>query len=222
MQTPLHPKFIQHTNYAKYIKALESLIYHIYRQKRQGKLYNLFMQEIQSEEGEIWLQNIIKAIKSSIKLLKKSNIRSCKKDFEKLKNTYLNLSGIYEKLIPLALGIIIILKGQGDADFHELNKRRLADIINKINSKYSKFKILTSGFNKTIRNAIAHSNIKHTITKNQLTFYSHKKNIDLPYSQFLSQTQDLFSLVLALLNLINIYACCIFQLLLKEQEKSIK
>jgi len=134
------------------------------------------------------------------KELQKSRKHFTKKQAQNDIGIYDKLAGQFEKCIAVAAGVISIINGQV-TDYSRIRKRKLASNMDKVAK--SKYSILITGFEKIIRNALAHKSWFVNPLEGNIKFYDPISNDSLTpsYKEIRKKTQELSALVIALYRL---------------------
>jgi len=88
-----------------------------------------------------------------------------------------SVNGQYEKIIALIATLIRILRTDASYKYENARKRRAYDNIRYI-EKHG-WKSLVSGFNRNLRNALAHKTYKVDVIRETVDFYDINKTITL-------------------------------------------
>lgn len=114
---------------------------------------------------------------------------------ERLVETYRELSGLYEKGIRVAAGMMEVLKRR-DVAYAQLATRPLALNVNRVSSTYP---WLTKDFDKVIRNSIAHTTYVVQYSLKTVTFTDNKASVSVTFRDLFRRCRLLSSLVVGLL-----------------------
>ena len=104
---------------------------------------------------------------------------------------------IYEKCISTVAGVIKLINGE-NVTYESMRRRQLALNIRAVNG--SKYAFLTTGFDKNIRNALAHKQFMFNPQKRNVTFYDPiaRFAIDLVYKEINEKTKELCALFISI------------------------
>jgi hypothetical protein len=93
--------------------------------------------------------------------------------------------------------VIRLINGE-NVTYESSRRRQLASNLRTVNG--SKYALLTSGFSKHIRNALAHKQIVVNPQKRNVTFYDQISgiSIDLSYKEICEKTKDLCALFISI------------------------
>ena len=140
------------------------------------------------------LNNYYNFIEKKVKIL-------TKKEIDKYLEIYFEFAGIYEKILPL-ISILIQLTKKASSD-----KKRKQSLYNTLAFvKRSGYKALVSGFDRNIRNSLAHRSCKIKIIEKKVEFIDRKKMVSLSFRDVQKRTRNLGSLLLTIPSLfIGVY-----------------
>ena len=118
-------------------------------------------------------------------------------DVPRLLQLYATLAATYEKLICRLLGLIAIQEGK-EPDYDTLRRKGLGSNMARL-AKYPDMALFVKGFNRPLRNAIAHEDYKSVPTLRRVKFRDREKEYSLSPAQVYRQVAETTALVMSLL-----------------------
>jgi hypothetical protein len=188
--------FLKDTKYAEYLTSLEKLTNELQKSKKIGDSWKVLEEFRHSKDFYLLLQATFQKLIKYYEFLARDFRRIEKKQLDKYLEIYEELSGAYEKLISLIATLIQLL--QTDANYKYEIARRNKLYANELFIKKSGWAIFVSGFNRNIRNAIAHNTCKIDIIKKTAEFIDRNKTIILTFREVQKETKELGALLLIL------------------------
>lgn len=190
--------YFEETSYIDYRESLLELTRDIYLEKLCKEL-KTYKDTADSSSDDVFAiaQIFVTRFPSSFKLLDKPRKRFTIKTARDCISIYEDLSGQFEKNIAFVTGLIELLDGNV-VSYPEIRRRGLAKNIGRV--RESKYSILVSGFDKLIRNAIAHKSYVFNPNDNTVEFHDKMANIrsEISYKELVKKTKELSALVFAL------------------------
>jgi hypothetical protein len=119
---------------------------------------------------------------------------------ERLVETYRELSGLYEKGLRLAIGIMDILEGR-EVTYAQVARWPLASNVKHASTTYPWF---TNDFEIIIRNSVAHVNYEVSYITKSMLFRDNRAAVKVTFREMFTRCRLLSSLVVALL-LLNVF-----------------
>lgn len=193
--------YLKETAYMKYMDAVSGIACEIVLTKSWREIQT-YLDSVFRHHDDVMSggQMMMINFPSVHKGLQKSRKRFTKNQAQNDIGTYDKLSGQFEKCIAVTAGVISIIDGQV-TDYSRIRKRQLASNMNKVAK--SKYSILATGFEKIIRNALAHKSWFVNPLKRNIRFYDPISNdsLTLSYREIHNRAQELSALVIALYRL---------------------
>ncbi len=142
-------------------------------------------------------QSVITEFPKMHKDLSMQRQRFTKKQATKDIEYYDKLAGHYEKCISTVAGVIRLTNGE-NVTYEIMRRRKLASNLRTVND--SKYSLLTAGFNKNIRNALAHKQFMVNPQKRNVTFYDPiaRFSVDYSYKEINEKTKELCALFISI------------------------
>ena len=195
LQKTLPPgSYLLGTSYEKYVATVVELskdfVASVPMNKRSEFLDSVF------SSGQDLLsmgQSVITEFPKMNKYLSTKRKRFTKKQATKDIEYYDKLAGNYEKCISTVAGVIRLINGQ-NVTYESMRRRQLAPNLRTVNE--SKYALLTKGFDKNIRNALAHKQFTFYTTKRKVNFYDPiaRFSVDFTYKEINEKTKELYAL----------------------------
>ena len=123
--------------------------------------------------------------------------RPSMQDVPRLLQLYATPAGTYEKLICRLLGLIAIQEGK-EPDYDTLRRQGLGSNMARL-AKYPDMGLFVKGFNRPLRNAIAHEDVESVLTLRRVKFRDRGKEYSLSPAQVYRQVAETTALVMSLL-----------------------
>jgi hypothetical protein len=123
--------------------------------------------------------------------------RFTQKQAERDNEYYGQLAGHFEKCISTVAGVIKLIEGQ-TATYKSMRRRGLTSNLRTVDE--SDYSFLTTGFNKNIRNALAHRQWMYEPEKYAVSYYDpiNEFSAEYTYREVSEKTKELSALVIAL------------------------
>jgi len=189
-------KLSKNTNYLNYVNTLEKLAQEIYEREKDEPA-RAFLQDFKkSEDSYILGQSVFKSI-DNYKHLQKKFRRIRKSHVEKCIRIYSDLSGDYEKQLRIIVGLLKLLRTRDIPRYQSIRSRGLYNNITMIEEEKD-YLILVEGFDRIIRNSIAHNSYVFDVIKKEIKFVDRENRISLSYTEFVGRVRELNALVWAL------------------------
>lgn len=207
------------TRYFQYLRGLKRLFKKLNEKNKIGnKLWTIFDEFRYSRDAYTLVQATFQRLMNYYKFLGKDFQVIRKKEIDEYLRIYDELSGHYEKLIALVVVLLEILLTSAVPKYADVRRRRLYENMRFV-EKHG-WKIFTLGFNRNIRNAIAHRTYKVDLMKETVDFYDVKKTFTLNFKEVQKETRELSALLLILPHvLISIF--CLSVLSIREMLDSL-
>lgn len=129
-----------------------------------------------------------------IKYLCKAKRKLEKRQIAKFAEIYLDMSGLYEKVIRIIVGLLEMLEGK-ETSYASAARNSLSSNLKKVEKSYP---ILTRDFNTTIRNGIAHPPYFIRLSNKTIRFVDRRSEATRSFKDFSKACRSLSALVLAL------------------------
>jgi hypothetical protein len=197
--------FLKDTRYSEYLKSLRDLIKKLEEEGKIDKALNLLYEFKDTNDAYTLLQSTLQKIINYYKFLSQNYTTIKKEKLDKYLEIYSEMSGQFEKIIALVATLIEILRMDTDNKYKNSRKRRAYDNICYI--KKNGYENLVLGFNRNIRNALAHKTYKIDIIKETVDFYDVDKKITLTFREAQKETRELAALLLILPHLVISIFC---------------
>jgi hypothetical protein len=183
----------------KYLRALNRVI-DKYIEGGRREAAAVFLASSGQQEAAVVFQSLSRRVRergfaSSMRLLELK--RPTMQDVPRLLELYATLAGIYEKLICRLLGLIAIQEGK-EPDYDTLRRQGLGTNMARL-AKCPDMALFVEGFNRPLRNAIAHEDVESVLTQRRLKFRDRGKEYSLSPTQRCRQVAETTALVMSLL-----------------------
>lgn len=188
--------YLKETKYLEYVQSLERFVKKLKEEDKIGESWTVLNEFKDSKDAYTLLQTTFQRLIKYYKFLTQDFSVIKKKQLDKYLEIYDGLSGQYEKFISLVVVLIEILSTNTVPKYEDVRKRRLYENIRFTERRG--WKIFVSGFNRNIRNAIAHKTYKVDIIKGTVDFYDVNKATTLTFEDVQKETRELSALLLVL------------------------
>ena len=188
--------YLRETKYFEYVQSLEMFVKKLKEENKMGKSWDVLNEFKDSKDAYTLLQTTFQRLIKYYKFLAQDFSVIKKKQLDKYLEIYDELSGQYEKFISLVVVLIEVLSTNAVPKYEDVRKRRLYENI-RFTEKHG-WKIFVSGFNRNIRNAIAHKTYKVDIVRRTVDFYDVNKATTLTFADVQRETRELSALLLVL------------------------
>lgn len=188
------------------------------KNKIGNKLWTIFDEFRYLKDAYTLIQATFQRLVNYYEFLEKDFQVIRKKEIDEYLRIYDELSGHYEKLIALVVVLLEILLTNTVPRYADVRKRRLYENMRCV-EKHG-WRIFTLGFNRNIRNAIAHKTCNVDLVKETVDFYDVHKTFTMTFQEVQRETRELSALVLILPHvLISIF--CLAVLSIREMLDSL-
>lgn len=205
--------YLKDTKYTSYLQGLEKLMDKIKEKHKINPSWEALNEFKHSKDFYLLLQATLQRLIKYYEFLERDFSKIEKKQLDKYLEIYWELSGQYEKFISLIVALVQLLQTNANHKYGAARKRSLSLNIRLIEN--SGWKIFVSGFNRNIRNAIAHKTCKVDILKETVECIDRDKTIILTFREVQKETRELSALLLILPHVfISIF--CLATLSLKD------
>ena len=211
-------RYLKDTKYTEYQQGLEKLMGELKKEHKIGKSWEVLNEFKNAEDFYLLLQATLQRVIKHYEFLRRNFPKIAKKQVDKYLEVYDELSGHYEKFISLIAALIRLSKINVDYRYETARKKGSSQNIRFIGK--SNWKIFVSGYNRNIRNAIAHKTCKVDIIKETVEFIDRDKTATLTFKEVQKETRELSALLLILPHVfISIF--CLSVLSIKEMLNSL-
>jgi hypothetical protein len=188
--------FLEDTRYLEYLQSLQSLGDMLTDKDKISEAFKVIYEFKESKDAFPLLQSTFQRLIDYYEFLSDDSVVVEKKKLDKYLEIYGELSGQYEKFIALVAVMLAMVRENADHSYENARKRRLYNNIRYIEKRG--WKSLTSGFNRNLRNAIAHKTYKVDIVRETVEFHDVSKAITLTFGEVQRETRELGALLLLL------------------------
>ena len=200
------------TRYSQYLRNLKRLFEKLGEKDGiESKLWNVFNDFKDSKDAYTLVQATLQRLVNYYKFLGKNIKVIRKKHVDKYLEIYDELCGHYEKLIALVAVLQELLLENDTPKYEIMRKRRLYENMRFVEGHgWGSF---TEGFNRNIRNALAHKTYNVDLIKETVDFYDVRKTFTLTFKEVQKETRELSALLLILPHvLISIFCVAILSI----------
>ncbi len=186
--------YFSRTNYRMVATDLDNLTSAVFavNATRADKLLNEFWN---SPDGAVVIRTPYTIVARRCVYLGNAKRKLDRRLVEKLVETYRELSGLYEKALRVAVGMMEVLQCR-EVDYAQLVKRPLASNVNQVSTT---FPWLAKDFDIAIRNSIAHTTYVVGYGSKTVTFTDSKASATVTFRDLFRRCRLLSSLVVGLL-----------------------
>ena len=201
--------YLRDTEYKKYLQGLEMLLGELRKTHKTEKAWEALNEFLHSKDFYPLLQATLQRVIKHYEFLGRSFSKIEKRQLDKYMEIYEELSGIYEKFISLIVVLIQLL--QIDNGYGYEVARRNGLFSNSQLVEKSGWGIFVSGFDRNIRNALAHKTYKVDILKRTVEFVDMNKAFTLTFREVRKKTRELGTLLLILPHVFISVFCLLVQ-----------
>lgn len=198
-------RYLKGTRYIEYQQGLEQLMGELAREHKISKSCEVLIEFKNSEDSYLLLQATLQRVIKHYEFLRRNFPKIAKKQVDKYLEVYEELSGHYEKFISLIVTLIGLLRMNTGYRYEAARKKGANRNIRFIEK--SGWEIFVSGYNRNIRNAIAHKTCKVDIIKETVEFIDRNKTVTLTFKEVQKETRELSALLLILPHLLISLFC---------------
>lgn len=188
--------YLRDTNYVEYLKGLEELINKLQKEQKIGKAWQVLNEFKNSTDFFPLLQATLQRLIKHYQFLEKDFSEIKKRQIDRYLEIYEEIAGHYEKLISLLAALIKLSLKKTDYSYYAARKRGLSWNVSYVEN--SGWGIFTSGYNRNIRNAIAHKTWQLDIMKQKVDFIDRNETVTLTFKDVQKETRELAALILVL------------------------
>jgi len=192
------------TRYDDYLQALEQLMSELKKKNKINMSLEISTEFRASKDFYLLLQATLQKLIKYYEFLEKDFPQIEKKQVDMYLEIYEELSGHYEKFIALIAALIRLSETNVKPKYETARSRSISR--NMLYVERSGWSIFVSGFNRNMRNAIAHKTLSVDIVKQAVELIDRKKILTMTFKEVQKETRELSSLLLVLPHvLISIY-----------------
>lgn len=188
--------YLRGTNYAEYLQGLEELMNKLKKEQKISESWQVVNEFKNSRDFFPLVQATLQRIIKHYEFLEKDFSEIRKRQIDRYLEIYEELSGHYEKLISLLVALVQLSLKKADHSYEAARKRGLSQNVRCV--ERSGWGIFTSGYNRKIRNAIAHKTWRLDILKQKVDFIDRNVTVTLTFQDVQKETRELASLLLVL------------------------
>jgi len=196
-------RYFSGTAYLEYLESIQSLVKLIFH-AGLAQTADAFVKKAQGTADFLPFVQSFTRTPGRLRFLGRRSGRIDRRIVESCRTMYSELSGYYEKQISLILGVRYITRTQQHLDYEYYRQRPLYRNLGDL-GRDPLLHILTTGFVREIRNALAHGSIVLSPRRRTIDFFDGKSSIRLTYREFYRQTRELNALVYATSQYNNIF-----------------
>jgi hypothetical protein len=194
VDSPLERKYFRPFGYAKYRDCILDQVTKVVQLQRNPAVDALFAEFNQSQDAFPALQTLLSLIMKKVRYLEYDRKVFRPPTYERLIGLCGELSGLYEKLVRVSVGVEEIIDGR-QVDYVELATRSLGSNVNMLMRRRP---LLAKCFSTTIRNAVAHRSYYVRLSDASIAFVDRKSQKTLSAREFVSYLRTLSVAVAAL------------------------
>ena len=200
--------YLKDTHYSEYLQALQELMNQLKRENKISKAWEILTEFRNSRDFYLLLQATLQKLIKYYQFLEDNDVHVEKKQIDKYLEIYAEFSGHYEKLIALMVALTQLSEGNIDSKYGIARSRNLSQ--NMLSIERSRWRIFVFGFNRNIRNAIAHKTVYIDIVKRRVEFVDRKKILTLAFREVQREARELGSFLLVLPHVLISVFCLMF------------
>ncbi len=193
--------FFNQTSYDQYKEAISKLVHEVCSIIDENQLKDFFNDVDSSGEDIIASgQMLVATLKPEYKFLARERKRHTSQMAERCLGMYEKLSGVYEKGIAIVVGLVQFVDGTA-VDYSQIRRRSLKTNIDIL--ERTEYAILANGFDRLMRNAIAHTSY-WTISRTRVIRFSElsgSSTWEISYKDILNKTRELVALIVPIYQL---------------------
>jgi hypothetical protein len=186
--------YLENTKYNAYVREIDKIVADLKRKKQLPQVWNILMKFFSSDDFYFIVQSTLQKLGKYYSYLEKDFPQVDKKVVDRYLEIYMELAGIYEKVISLISALIQTAENYNFSCYER--KKDLAIILSQV--KKAGHKTLITGFDRNIRNSLAHKTFKVNIIDHQVEFIDRKKKVIMSFNQVQNRTRELSALLLIL------------------------
>ena len=182
-------------SYYRYSKATDWLVRQLFKQGRITIAQDFFSSFLRSRTAFSLAQVFVLQVLPDYRRLERLQTKRLEaKDVQKLISVYGTYAAVYEKQARILFALNRIRVGE-EAEYSKVRKKQLYDVVEELRSE-PRLRILTTKFNRHIRNAIAHST--YTVLRSRRTVvFTNSSDLEISWTGFRRDTAGLSLLVFA-------------------------
>ena len=191
--------YLENTKYDDYVVMIENLLERIDEEGNMGSAGQHIWNFIYTNDAYALVQSAFQRMPDYYLFLEREHKAIKKEQVNKYLEIYDDLAGHFEKLVYLVVGLVKTLREDSTPDYEQIKKRRLYHNLMFLNR--SGYGDLISGFDRHIRNALAHKTYKIDLVNEIVIFYDVGYEIEKKFIEFQKDTRELSANLLVLPNL---------------------
>ena len=188
--------YLRDTEYTEYLQSLERLMTELKRGQKISKSWEVLEEFKNSKDFYPLLQATIQRLIKHYEFLARDSPKIVKKQIDRYLEIYGELSGHYEKFISLLVALIKLLREYADHSYEAARKCSLSQNVHFV--ERSGWGIFTSGYNRNMRNAIAHKTLRIGIIEEEVGFIDRYSTVTMDFKSVQKETRELAALLLML------------------------
>ena len=186
--------YLEITKYNAYVLETNKIVADLRRKKQISQAWNILWAFFRSDDFYFIIQSTLQKLGDYYSFLEKDFPQVDKKIIDKHLEIYLELAGVYEKIISLISDLVQNAENYNISCYER--KKDLATTLSQV--ERTGHKILITGFDRNIRNALAHKTFKVNIIDHQVEFIDRKKKVMMSFNKVQNSTRELSALLLIL------------------------
>jgi hypothetical protein len=180
----------------RYSKVSGWLIRQLFKTKTADEAREFFVSYVKTEDAFVLAQLYAQKVLPNHTWLEGIQARSInQRDIHRLLELYRVYSGVFERVARILVVLNHIRKNQ-PSDYESLRRKSLGAIALEIQNE-RRLGTLLSGFNRHVRNSIAHSTYRLSLSRRRITFRDRGLRIEMTWDRFKTETFKLSTLILA-------------------------
>jgi hypothetical protein len=172
------------------------LVRQLFKTKTADEAREFFVSYVKTEDAFVLAQLYAQKVLPNHTWLEGIQARSIHhRDIHRLLELYRVYSGVFERVARILVVLNHISKNQ-PFDYQSLRRKSLGAIALKIQNE-RRLGTLLSGFNRHVRNSIAHSTYRLSLSRRRIAFRDRGPRIEMTWGRFKAETFKLSTLILA-------------------------
>jgi hypothetical protein len=203
--------YLGDTRYDEYLSELNEFIAELKKKDRLGKAFDIWNEFKSSKDAYIIVQVALQKLIKHYDFLQRDFLVIKKKQIDRYLEIYDELSGVYEKLVSLIRALVYLLINARGTKYETVRRKELSKNIKYIEK--TRWRLFVYGYDRNIRNAIAHKTCKVDIVKERIDFIDRERATTKTFTEVQKQTRELSALLLVLPHLlIALYVSSVLRL----------
>lgn len=186
--------YLKFTNYTSYLLEIEKLVAYLKRKKDLLKAWGTLRAFLSSDDFYFIVQTTLQKLSNYYSYLGEDFSQVNKEIIDRYLEIYLELAGIYEKIISLISTLIQTAELSNVSGYE--GKKDLFTTISHVEK--AGYKTLVTGFDRHVRNSLAHRTFKVNIIAQKVEFIDRKKKLTISFNEVQNRTRELSALLLIL------------------------